>query len=136
MHCIFDNSTPAKPFLKKIYLCNISAQCSPPRGVKFSCFLKLYTGCHPPSFFLPPGVTCTVLSIGLPGLLSAVLFGVGHGGMVIPDHITEMTAFGYSAVAQHNWSTFGKSFNLSALLDGHARFDFRGTCHFTFCILL
>jgi hypothetical protein len=36
-----------------------------------------------------------------------------------PAHIQIMTAYGYDAPVQAGWTTFGKSFNLSALVEGH-----------------
>lgn len=40
--------------------------------------------------------------------------------VVPPAHIVEMSAYGYNASAQAAWSTFGKSFNLTELVRGHA----------------
>ena len=37
-----------------------------------------------------------------------------------------MTAYGYDAEAQSGWCSFGKSFNLSALVEGHARHGLPG----------
>ena len=39
--------------------------------------------------------------------------------VTVPAHIKIMTAYGYDAPVQAGWSTFGKSFNLSALVEGH-----------------
>lgn len=36
----------------------------------------------------------------------------------VPKHIKIMTAYGYDAPLQSGWSSFGKSFNLSALIEG------------------
>ena len=44
----------------------------------------------------------------------------------VPAHITTMTAYGYNASAQAGWSTWGKSFNLSALIEGHAKHGLPG----------
>ena len=35
-----------------------------------------------------------------------------------PAHITTMTAYGFNASAQAGWCSWGKSFNLSALVEG------------------
>ena len=43
-----------------------------------------------------------------------------------PAHIKHMTAFGYDAAQQAGWCTFGKSFNLSALVEGHAKHGIPG----------
>jgi hypothetical protein len=45
-----------------------------------------------------------------------------------PSHVVEMTAFGYDAAGQASWSTFGKSFNLSALLEGQTTHGLSGVC--------
>lgn len=37
----------------------------------------------------------------------------------VPPHIQIMTAYGYDAPVQAGWTSFGKSFNLSALVEGH-----------------
>lgn len=42
-----------------------------------------------------------------------------ESGTTVPPHIKIMTAYGYDAPVQAGWSTFGKSFNLSALVEGH-----------------
>ena len=44
----------------------------------------------------------------------------------VPAHITTMTAFGYDALAQAGWSSWGKSFNLSALVEGYKRYKLPG----------
>jgi hypothetical protein len=44
----------------------------------------------------------------------------------VPDHVTIMTAYGYDAAAQANWSSFGKSFNLSQLVEGYSSYGLRG----------
>jgi len=42
-----------------------------------------------------------------------------HRNLTVPAHIKIMTAVGYSAANQTGWSSFGKSFKLADLLDGH-----------------
>lgn len=42
----------------------------------------------------------------------------------VPPHVTVMTAYGYDAAAQHAWSTFGKGFNLTELIEGYERYKF------------
>ena len=42
-----------------------------------------------------------------------------HRNLTVPAHIKIMTAVGYSAANQSGWSSFGKSFKLADLLDGH-----------------
>ena len=43
-----------------------------------------------------------------------------------PPHITTMTAFGYNASAQAGWCSWGKSFNLSALVEGYQQHGLPG----------
>ena len=42
----------------------------------------------------------------------------GMRAPTVPKHIQIMTAYGYDAPLQAGWSSFGKSFNLSALIEG------------------
>ena len=44
----------------------------------------------------------------------------------VPANLRHMSAYDYDAALQSNWSTFGKSGNLSALLDGFAQHAFPG----------
>lgn len=44
----------------------------------------------------------------------------------VPNHIKIMTAYGYDAPVQAGWSSFGKSFNLSALIEGHRLYGLPG----------
>ena len=43
----------------------------------------------------------------------------GRAPLAVPPHIKIMTAYGYDAPMQAGWCSFGKSFNLSALVEGH-----------------
>jgi hypothetical protein len=47
-------------------------------------------------------------------------------GAAPPKHVKYMSAYGYNASAQATWCSFGKSFNLSQLVEGHKTFGMPG----------
>lgn len=66
------------------------------------------------------------LTLGLLAHVSASTGGTAAAPPPVPSHIQIMSAYGYNSSAQAGWCSFGKSFNLSALLEGYEQHGLPG----------